>query len=123
MSPSSQESTLERSPDAAPVERDRVDAPKVASPYLTDTGCGLDLAPQLAAEKLPAYSFDAKGMRLHTANGATETCTKLGVCIEPIGRLSDAYVLKDTPAVLSVGLCCRQDARSSGYLGARHALP
>ena len=61
-----------------------------------------------AAGKLSAYTFDAQGTRIHIANGATETHTRPGMFVTPFDDLSDAYVLKDTLVVLSVGLRCRQ---------------
>ena len=69
---------------------------------------GLDIVSERASDKLSACTINAKGMGIHIANGATETYAKPGMCATPFGDLPDAYVLKDTLVVLSVGLRCRQ---------------
>ena len=76
--------------------------------FIMDTGCGFDLIDAATARLFPKAIRSVQPMDIHTANGATTFDTALELHVDPLAENSTAFVLPDTPWVLSVGLRCQE---------------
>ena len=78
--------------------------------WLIDTGCGHDLIGKADVDsKYHLISKDKNGgMEFHTANGATPATKKAKIGVDELGTKVNAWILSETPAVLSVGQRCME---------------
>ena len=85
--------------------------------FLMDTGCGHDLISQRKVEKhgLETLVSD-EAISFQTANGVTNTDLISNFQTESFTEPINAYVLDDTPSVLSVGRRCMKQGDSFGHL-------
>ena len=90
--------------------------------FILDTGCGHDL---ISRQKVEAMSGvishdDEGGMSFMTANGVTQTQEVMNFRPKELNQDSKAYVLEETPAVLSVGKKCMEQGYSFIWLSGRN---
>ncbi|CAE7749097.1 GIP [Symbiodinium sp. CCMP2456] len=78
--------------------------------FLMDTGCGHDLISQRKVEKhgLETLVSPESGVSFQTANGNTAADLMSNFKTKSCAETINAYVLDDTPSVLSVGKRCMQ---------------
>ena len=76
--------------------------------FIMDTGCGFDLIDAATARLFPKAIRDVQPMDIHTANGTTTFNKALEFHVNPLSENASAFVLPDTPWVLSVGLRCQE---------------
>ncbi|CAE7187272.1 unnamed protein product, partial [Symbiodinium sp. CCMP2456] len=78
--------------------------------FLMDTGCGHDLISQRKVEKhgLETLVSPESGVSFQTANGVAATDLMSNFQTKSFAETINAYVLDDTPSVLSVGKRCMQ---------------
>ncbi|CAE6965643.1 unnamed protein product [Symbiodinium sp. CCMP2456] len=78
--------------------------------FLMDAGCGHDLISQRKVEKhgLETLVSPENGVSFQTANGITATDLISNFRTKSVAETINAYVLDDTPSVLSVGKRCMQ---------------
>lgn len=89
--------------------------------FILDTGCGHDL---ISRQKVDVMSGvvghdENGGMSFMTANGVTQTQEVMEFKPKELNRDSKAYVLDETPAVLSVGKKCMEQGYSFIWLSGR----
>jgi len=75
--------------------------------WLMDTGSGLDL---IGKHDVPAKcrSRHADPVVLHTANGRVSVDTAAVISVPELYEEANPYMLRDSPAVLSIGLRCME---------------
>ena len=69
--------------------------------FIMDTGCGFDLIDAATARLFPNAIRNVKPVDLHTANGTTTFNKALKFHVGPLSEDATAFVLPDTPWVLS----------------------
>ena len=90
--------------------RPAMNAGKTTGPtsWLVDSGAAVDLvrSRDIPAEMSPMYGMAERPISLSTANGLIESKETVALQIPSIGETIDAYVVEDTPPVLSLGRMC-----------------
>ena len=77
--------------------------------WIMDTGSGVDLVPRKEVEHASQFFTNSDvATDFFTANGGTSTTEVIKATMPPLREQIQPYVLNETPAVLSVGLRCRQ---------------
>ena len=93
--------------DAVPAEcsEDVTSAKVLHIDWIADTGSAEDLLRDSTLPDEHGYMSD-RPIKLLTANGESSSHKQGKVFIPELGRTIDPYLVQDTPAVISVGMCC-----------------
>ena len=85
--------------------------PKIADSSF-DSGSGHDLISARKAERMNLKKRTCDPIMFHTANGSTATQTEAEIDLGTFDMTSQAYVLDDTPSVMSLGKRCMEEGYS-----------
>ena len=80
--------------------------------FILDSGSGHDLISARKAERMNLKIRPCDPIMFHTANGSTATHTKAEIDLGTFDLTSQAYVLDDTPSVMSLGKRCMEEGYS-----------
>jgi len=81
--------------------------------FILDSGSGHDLISARKAERMNLKKRICDPIMFHTANGSTATQTEAEIDLGTFDVISQAYVLDDTPSVMSLGKRCMEEGYSS----------
>ena len=87
--------------------------------FILDSGSGHDLISERKAERMELDTQQCDEICFHTANGTTSTNTHATIDLGTFTKKPLAYVLKDTPSVMSLGKRCMDE----GYSFIRDYIP
>ena len=71
--------------------------------FILDSGSGHDLISQRKIDRMELQTFACDEICFHTANGTTSTKTQATIDMGTFTKKPRAYVLQDTPSVMSLG--------------------
>ena len=74
--------------------------------FIMDSGCGHDLIARKKVDRVDMDMYDDEVVNVHTANGVTSTSKMTDIKFDVFEESVKAYVLDDTPSVLSMGKRC-----------------
>ena len=80
--------------------------------FILDSGSGHDLISARKAERMNLKRRTCDPIMFHTANGSTATQTEAEIDLGTFDVTSQAYVLDDTPSVMSLGKRCMGEGYS-----------
>ena len=80
--------------------------------FILDSGSGHDLISARKAERMNLKQRTCDPIMFHTANGSTATQTEAEIDLGTFDMTSQAYVLDDTPFVMSLGKRCMGEGYS-----------
>ena len=80
--------------------------------FILDSGSGHDLISERKAERMNLKRRTCDPIMFHTANGSTATQTEAEIDLGTFDVTSQAYVLDDTPSVMSLGKRCMGEGYS-----------
>ena len=80
--------------------------------FILDSGSGHDLISARKAERMNLKQRTCDPIMFHTANGSTATQTEAEIDPGTFDMTSHAYVLDDTPSVMSLGKRCMEEGYS-----------
>ena len=80
--------------------------------FILDSGSGHDLISARKAERMNLKQRTCDPIMFHTANGSTATQTEAEIDLGTFDMSSQAYVLDDTPSVMSLGKRCMEEGYS-----------
>ena len=80
--------------------------------FILDSGSGHDLISARKAERMNLKQRTCDPIMFHTANGSTATQTEAEIDLGTFDMTSHAYVLDDTPSVMSLGKRCLEEGYS-----------
>ena len=80
--------------------------------FILDSGSGHDLISARKAERMNLKKRNCEPILFHTANGSTATHTEVEIDLGTFDDTSHAYVLDDTPSVMSLGKRCMEEGYS-----------
>ena len=80
--------------------------------FILDSGSGHDLISARKAERMNLRKRTCEPIMFHTANGSTATQTEAEIDLGTFDMTSQAYVLDDTPSVMSLGKRCMEEGCS-----------
>ena len=80
--------------------------------FILDSGSGHDLISERKAERMELDTQQCDEICFHTANGTTSTNTHATIDLGTFTKKPLAYVLKDTPSVMSLGKRCMDEGYS-----------
>ena len=80
--------------------------------FILDSGSGHDLISARKAERMNLKQRTCDPIIFHTANGSTATQTEAEIDLGTFDMTSQAYVLDDTPSVMSLGKRCMEEGYS-----------
>ena len=80
--------------------------------FILDSGSGHDLISARKAERMNLKKRTCDPIMFHTANGSTATQTEAEIDLGTFDMTSQAYVLDDTPSVMSLGKRCMEEGYS-----------
>ena len=80
--------------------------------FILDSGSGHDLISARKAERMNLKKRTCDPIMFHTANGSTATQTEAEIDLGTFDVTSQAYVLDDTPSVMSLGKRCMGEGYS-----------
>ena len=80
--------------------------------FILDSGSGHDLISARKAERMNLKQRTCDPIMFHTANGSAATQTKAEIDLGTFDMTSHAYVLDDTPSVMSLGKRCMEEGYS-----------
>ena len=80
--------------------------------FILDSGSGHDLISARKAERMNLKKRVCDPIMFHTANGSTATQTEAEIDSGTFDVISQAYVLDDTPSVMSLGKRCMEEGYS-----------
>ena len=80
--------------------------------FILDSGSGHDLISARKAERMNVKMRACEPIVFHTANGSTATNTEAEIDLGTFDMTSQAYVLDDTPSVMSLGKRCMEEGYS-----------
>ena len=80
--------------------------------FILDSGSGHDLISARKAERMNLKKRTCDPIMFHTANGSTATQTEAEIDLGTFDMTSHAYVLDDTPSVMSLGKRCMEEGYS-----------
>ena len=80
--------------------------------FILDSGSGHDLISARKAERMNLKQRTCDPIMFHTANGSTATQTEAEIELGTFDMTSHAYVLDDTPSVMSLGKRCMEEGYS-----------
>ena len=80
--------------------------------FILDSGSGHDLISARKAERMNLKKRTCDPIMFHTANGSTATQTEAEIDLGAFDMTSQAYVLDDTPSVMSLGKRCMEEGYS-----------
>ena len=80
--------------------------------FILDSGSGHDLISARKAERMNLKKRICDPIMFHTANGSTATQTEAEIDLGTFDIISHAYVLDDTPSVMSLGKRCMEEGYS-----------
>ena len=80
--------------------------------FILDSGSGHDLISARKAERMNLKRRTCDPIMFHTANGSTATQTEAEIDLGTFDMTSQAYVLDDTPSVMSLGKRCMEEGYS-----------
>ena len=80
--------------------------------FILDSGSGHDLISARKAERMNLRKRTCEPIMFHTANGSTATQTEAEIDLGTFDMTSQAYVLDDTPSVMSLGKRCMEEGYS-----------
>ena len=80
--------------------------------FILDSGSGHDLISARKAERMNLKKRVCDPIIFHTANGSTATQTEAEIDLGTFDEISQAYVLDDTPSVMSLGKRCMEEGYS-----------
>ena len=80
--------------------------------FIFDSGSGHDLISARKAERMNLKKRTCDPIMFHTANGSTATQTEAEIDLGTFDMTSQAYVLDDTPSVMSLGKRCMEEGYS-----------
>ena len=80
--------------------------------FILDSGSGHDLISARKAERMNLKQRTCDPIMFHTANGSTATQTEAEIDLGTFDMTSHAYVLDDTPSVMSLGKRCMEEEYS-----------
>ena len=80
--------------------------------FILDSGSGHDLISERKAERMELDTQQCDEICFHTANGTTSTNTHATIDLGTFTKKPTAYVLKDTPSVMSLGKRCMDEGYS-----------
>ena len=80
--------------------------------FILDSGSGHDLISARKAERMNLKRRNCEPIMFHTANGSTATQTEAEIDLGTFDVTSHAYVLDDTPSVMSLGKRCMEEGYS-----------
>ena len=80
--------------------------------FILDSGSGHDLISARKAERMNLKKRVCDPIMFHTANGSTATQTEAEIDLGTFDEISQAYVLDDTPSVMSLGKRCMEEGYS-----------
>ena len=80
--------------------------------FILDSGSGHDLISARKAERMNLKQRTCDPIMFHTANGSTATQTEAEIDLGTFDMTSQAYVLDDTPSVMSLGKRCMEEGYS-----------
>ena len=80
--------------------------------FILNSGSGHDLISARKAERMNLKQRTCDPIMFHTANGSTATQTEAKIDLGTFDMTSQAYVLDDTPSVMSLGKRCMEEGYS-----------
>ena len=80
--------------------------------FILDSGSGHDLISARKAERMNLKKRTCDPIMFHTANGSTAAQTEAEIDLGTFDMTSQAYVLDDTPSVMSLGKRCVEEGYS-----------
>ena len=80
--------------------------------FILDSGSGHDLISARKAERMNLKKRVCDPIMFHTANDSTATQTEAEIDLGTFDEISQAYVLDDTPSVMSLGKRCMEEGYS-----------
>ena len=80
--------------------------------FILDSGSGHDLISKRKAVRLELKVVDCDPVTFHTANGHTVTGNMAELDLGTFENISNAYILDDTPSVMSLGKRCMREGYS-----------
>ena len=80
--------------------------------FILDSGSGHDLISARKADRMNLKQRTCDPIMFHTANGSTATQTEAEIDLGTFDMTSHAYVLDDTPSVMSLGKRCMEEGYS-----------
>ena len=80
--------------------------------FILDSGSGHDLISQKKAQRMELDTFACDEICFHTANGTTSTTTQATIDMGTFTKKPQAYVLQDSPSVMSLGKRCQDEGYS-----------
>ena len=80
--------------------------------FILHSGSGHDLISARKAERMNLKKRTCDPIMFHTANGSTATQTEAEIDLGTFDMTSQAYVLDDTPSVMSLGKRCMEEGYS-----------
>ena len=80
--------------------------------FILDSGSGHDLISERKAERMNLKMRACDPIVFHTANGSTSTNKEAEIDLGTFDMTSQAYVLDDTPSVMSLGKRCMEEGCS-----------
>ena len=80
--------------------------------FILDSGSGHDLVSARKVERMSMKQRTCDPIMFHTANGSTATQTEAEIDLGTFDMTSHAYVLDDTPSVMSLGKRCMEEGYS-----------
>ena len=80
--------------------------------FILDSGSGHDLISARKAERMNLKQRTCDPIMFHTANGSTAAQTEAEIDLGTFDMTSHAYVLDDTPSVMSLGKRCMEEGYS-----------
>ena len=89
--------------------------------FILDSGSGHDLISERKAERMELDTQQCDEICFHTANGTACTTTHATIDLGTVTKKPTAYVLKDTPSVVSLGKRCMDEGYS--FVWPEHRLP
>eukprot|EP00435_Cladocopium_sp_Y103_P049810 s1489_g15.t1 len=80
--------------------------------FILDSGSGHDLISEKKAERMGLSTNTCEPITFHTANGSTSTNQQARIDIGTFDKAANAYILDDTPSVMSLGKRCMDEGYS-----------
>ena len=74
--------------------------------FILDSGSGHDLISSTRISRMDLPTYDDKVVNFHTANGVTCSTKRSSIKFEAFNEPAEAYILEDTPSVISMGKRC-----------------
>eukprot|EP00435_Cladocopium_sp_Y103_P049150 s608_g14.t1 len=80
--------------------------------FILDSGSGHDLTSEKKVERMGLQVQACEPITFHTANGSTSTRHQAKIDLGTFDKVAHAYILEDTPSVMSLGKRCMDEGYS-----------